>query len=90
MIQQCIQCGKEYTPHPEATKKSRYCGKRCRAQKIHETDRETAWLLMELVRQLWSRKPEDFEYQPRPLPQTVEAWREEYNRLGYWIRGLNQ
>jgi hypothetical protein len=90
MRQQCGHCGKNYRPNPNATRKSAYCSNRCRAQRIQQQDRDTAWLLMELVRQLWEERREKFHYVPRPGPDTIKAWRDEYNRLGSWIRTLNE
>lgn len=62
-----------------------YCSARCKLAWHNQRSRETGWLLLTLVRQLWGYRPEGWVYEAEEFPG-VGKWRKEWNGFGEWVR----
>lgn len=64
---------------------SAFCSGRCKLAYHNQKSRETGWLLLVMVRQLWPLRPEGWTFVAEEFPG-VPRWREEWNRFGAWAR----
>lgn len=64
-----------------------YCSDRCKLAWHNQRSRETGWLLLSMVRQLWPYRPEGWKFAPGDFPG-VREWRRDWNQAGRWLQGV--
>jgi predicted nucleic acid-binding Zn ribbon protein len=85
----CVMCGGAVEKGFDGKPGALTCSAVCRAAYSKHRERETAWLLMELVTVLWKeRRKKAPAFDPRPLPENPREFRDRFNQAGEWVRSL--
>jgi predicted nucleic acid-binding Zn ribbon protein len=85
----CAVCGRFVEKAFDGKPGALTCSAACRALYSQHRDRETSWLLMELISVLWKeRGAKPLVFQPRPLPENRAEYRDKFNQAGDWVRSL--
>jgi len=84
-MRHCDWCGQLLDGARRGKGNAQFCTPRCKFAWHNHRERETGWLLLTLVRQLWQYKPADWAFKPGEMPDTA-AWRKDWNAAGIWLR----